>query len=75
VIREGVTNILKHASATCCTVQLTAGHLLITNDGSGEAGSAPPGQGLRNLAARLEAAGGRLTATREGGTFSLSAEL
>jgi len=75
VIREAVTNILKHASASYCTVQLTAGHLLISNDGSDEVGSAPPGQGLRNLAARLEAAGGQLTATREDGTFSLSADL
>jgi two-component system sensor histidine kinase DesK len=75
VIREGVTNILKHASATYCTVELTAGHLLISNDGSDDADGGPPGQGLRNIAARLEAAGGRLTATREGGTFSLSAEL
>ena len=33
------------------------------------------GNGLRNLAARLEAAGGHQTAVREEGTFSLSVEL
>jgi two-component system sensor histidine kinase DesK len=86
VVREAVTNILKHASARCCTLQLTADgtgklQLLISNDGSDDSGSAPlatadrSGNGLRNLAARLEAVGGQLTAAREDGTFSLSVEL
>jgi len=86
VVREAVTNILKHTSARCCTLQLTADGtgqlwLLISNDGSDNSGSAPlatagrSGNGLRNLAARLEAAGGQLTAVREDGTFSLSVEL
>jgi two-component system sensor histidine kinase DesK len=86
VIREAVTNILKHTSARCCTLQLTADgtgqlQLLISNDGSDGSGSAPlatagrSGNGLRNLTARLEAAGGQLTAAREDGTFSLSVEL
>ena len=86
VVREAVTNILKHTSARCCTLQLTADgtgqlQLLISNDGSDDSGSAPlatadrSGNGLRNLAARLEAVGGRLTAAREDGTFSLSVEL
>jgi len=56
-------------------------HLSISNDGSGDTGSGPlatdgrTGNGLRNLSARLEAAGGDLTATREDGTFSLAVEL
>ena len=55
--------------------------LLISNDGSDGSGSAPlatadrSGNGLRNLAAHLEAVGGQLTAAREDGTFSLSVEL
>ena len=60
--------------------------LSISNDGSGDTGSGPAasagqaaaghaGNGLRNLAARLEAAGGRQTATRGDGTFSLAVEL
>jgi hypothetical protein len=46
-------------------------HLSISNDGSDDTGSGPlaeagrTGNGLRNLAARLEAAGGHQTATRE----------
>jgi len=88
VAREAVTNILKHSSARCCTLELTAHtgqlRLSISNDGSddrGDAGGAPPagdgraGNGLRNLAARLEAAGGRLAVGGEDGTFSLMAEL
>ena len=85
-VREAVTNILKHSGASYCTLRLTADgtgrlRLLICNDGGDKADSAPlaaagrAGNGLRNLAARLEAAGGHLTATREDGTFSLAAEL
>jgi hypothetical protein len=86
VVREAVTNILKHSSASYCVLELTADasllQLLISNDGSDDAGGAPlatadrTGTGLRNLAARLEAAGGRLAAARrEDGTFSLAVEL
>ena len=86
VVREAVTNILRHSSASYCTLELTADgtgnlQLLISNDGSDNVDSAPlaaadrTGNGLRNLAARLEAAGGHVTATRERGTFSLAVEL
>jgi two-component system sensor histidine kinase DesK len=85
-VREAVTNILKHSSASYCTLRLTADgtgrlRLLICNDGGDKDDSAPlaaagrAGNGLCNLAARLEAAGGHLTATAEDGTFSLAAEL
>ena len=85
VVREAVTNVLKHSSASCCVLEMTAGdgllRLLISNDGSNDAGSAPlaaagrTGDGLGNLAARVEAAGGRLIAGRDGGVFSLVAEI
>jgi two-component system sensor histidine kinase DesK len=85
VVREAVTNILKHSSATYCALEMTADarllHLSISNDGRDDTGGGPlaeagrTGNGLPNLAARLEAAGGDLTATREDGTFSLAAEL
>ena len=85
VVREAVTNILKHSSASYCVLEMTADarllHLSISNDGRDDTGSGPlaevgrTGHGLRNLAARLEAAGGDLTATREDGTFSLAVEL
>jgi two-component system, NarL family, sensor histidine kinase DesK len=85
VVREAVTNILKHSSASYCVLEMTADarllRLSISNDGSDDTGSGPlaavgrTGSGLRNLAARLEAAGGHQTATREDGTFSLAVEL
>jgi two-component system, NarL family, sensor histidine kinase DesK len=85
VIREAVTNILKHSSASSCVLEMTADashlRLLISNDGGSGVGSAPlatverSGNGLRNLAARVEAAGGQLIAGREGSTFRLSVEL
>jgi two-component system, NarL family, sensor histidine kinase DesK len=85
VVREAVTNILKHSSASYCVLEMTADarllHLSISNDGSDDSGSGPlaeigrTGNGLRNLAARLEAAGGDQTATLEDGTFSLAVEL
>jgi two-component system, NarL family, sensor histidine kinase DesK len=85
VVREAVTNILKHSSASYCVLEMTADtrllHLSISNDGRNDTGIGPlaqadrTGNGLSNLAARLEAAGGDLTATREDGTFSLAVEL
>ena len=85
VIREAVTNVLKHSSASYCVLEMTADdgllRLLISNDGSDDAGNAPlaavgrTGSGLGNLAARVETAGGRLIAGRDGGGFSLVAEI
>jgi two-component system sensor histidine kinase DesK len=85
VVREAVTNILKHSSASYCVLEMTTDtrllRLLVSNDGSNDADGAPlaaadrPGNGLRNLAARLEAAAGHLATSREGGTFSLAAEI
>ena len=85
VVREAVTNILKHSGASYCVLEMAADarllHLSISNDGSDDTGSGPlaevgrTGNGLRNLAARLEAAGGHQTATWEDGTFSLAVEL
>jgi two-component system, NarL family, sensor histidine kinase DesK len=85
VVREAVTNVLKHSSASYCVLETTvdAGllRLLISNDGGNDAGNAPlaavgrTGNGLGNLAARVEAVGGRLIAGRDGGGFSLVAEI
>jgi two-component system, NarL family, sensor histidine kinase DesK len=85
VVREAVTNVLKHSSASYCVLEVTADaaalQLLISNDGSNKADSAPlaavgrTGSGLANLAARVEAAGGHLAAGRNGGLFSLVAEI
>lgn len=69
VVREGVTNVVRHSRATECTLELgerDGGYLLqITNDGVAETGApmtARPagGSGLRGLTERLGALGGTL---------------
>jgi two-component system, NarL family, sensor histidine kinase DesK len=70
VLREAVTNMLRHSTAQNCTVEANvsddAATLRVTNDGvPGPAASRRDGGGLDNLASRLEAVGGSLT-TRVG---------
>ncbi len=63
VIAESLTNIAKHAGATQSTVDVQLGdplRLSITDDGHGGATLGGAGTGLRGLADRLDARGGRL---------------
>ena len=86
VLREAVTNVLRHSTAKTCTIQTAMSdgmlRLRVSNDGATEPRSteqpvvwAGPGCGLANIAARVQAAGGRLTSGYEDGRFHLSAEL
>jgi two-component system, NarL family, sensor histidine kinase DesK len=81
VLREAVTNILRHAAARQCTIRLSTTEdvirLHITNDGV-RAPDAPStgGAGVANLRARVHALGGHLTAGPDGqGEFELTAEI
>ncbi|MDT7782626.1 MAG: two-component system, NarL family, sensor histidine kinase DesK [Pseudonocardiales bacterium] len=60
VVREGVTNVVRHARAGRCTVELTASTVEVRDDGVG--GATGAGSGLDGLRARVTAAGGALTA-------------
>ncbi|GAA4864330.1 sensor histidine kinase [Saccharopolyspora rosea] len=60
VVREGLTNVVRHARASRCTVELTASSVEVRDDGVG--GPAGAGSGLDGLRARVTAAGGALTA-------------
>ena len=60
VVREGVTNVVRHARAGRCTVELTASTVEVRDDGVG--GPAGAGSGLDGLRARVAAVGGVLTA-------------
>jgi two-component system sensor histidine kinase DesK len=60
VVREGVTNIVRHSRANRCTITLTERTLEITDDGRG--GGSGTGSGLTGLRERVESAGGTLTA-------------
>jgi len=69
-IREGVTNVLRHAHATHCTIRLHATNgayeLTIADDGRG--GDHAFGHGLSGMRERVESLGGSLTRRSDGGT-------
>jgi len=62
VVREGVTNIIRHSGATRAEIHLEDDAVTVTDDGA--AASRPPatGSGLRGLAERLGQAGGTVEA-------------
>lgn len=61
VLREGVTNVIRHSGATRCEVRLGPRSLEIRDDGRPAAGVSA-GSGLAGLAERMAAVGGLLTA-------------
>ena len=65
VVREGLTNIVRHAHASSCAIRLTASGVEITDDGVGGTALAPgarAGNGLSGLRERVAAAGGVIDA-------------
>jgi two-component system sensor histidine kinase DesK len=70
VLREAVTNIVRHARATHCRVELgrVDGHcrLEIADDGRG--GPAVEGNGLRGMRERVESLGGSIERDMTSGT-------
>ncbi|MGN6444617.1 sensor histidine kinase [Amnibacterium sp.] len=70
-VREGVTNVLRHAKASTCTIALSRTGLRIRDDGTA-ASPDGSGSGLPGLAERAAAAGMRLEAgPHPGGGFEL----
>jgi len=64
-VREGLTNVVRHARANSCAVRLSPSAVEIVDDGIGEpapGGDVPPGNGLSGLRERAVAAGGRVDA-------------
>jgi two-component system sensor histidine kinase DesK len=81
VLREAVTNVLRHALATRCEIRLSKDaegiRLTVTNDGvetpsSGRTRQRRGGRGLPNLTARVAAIGGRLVTRTTGSRFELT---
>jgi two-component system sensor histidine kinase DesK len=62
VLREGVTNVIRHSGATRCEVRLGRSWIEIRDDGSGAHGDGTSGHGLAGLRERLAAVGGELDA-------------
>jgi two-component system sensor histidine kinase DesK len=77
VVREAVTNVIRHSRARRCEIVLTPRSVEVIDDGDGPAGMpARDGSGLRGLAGRLAAVGGTLTAgPRPEGGFRVRAEV
>ncbi|MEV4771545.1 sensor histidine kinase [Micromonospora humida] len=78
VLREGVTNVLRHSHASRCEIEVHADPeesvLTIGDDGVG--GRVEPGNGLRGLTERLARAGGELHVTSvRGGGLRLTARI
>jgi two-component system sensor histidine kinase DesK len=61
VVREGITNVVRHSRARTCEVRLGRRSIEIVDDGRGS-GTAAAGNGLAGLRERTAAAGGRLQA-------------
>ncbi|MBO1417782.1 sensor histidine kinase [Streptomyces sp. FH025] len=68
VLREGITNVVRHARAGRCSVALTAHSVEIRDDGTGgpghggDGGGRGDGKGLTGLRERVAAAGGTVEA-------------
>ncbi|MEV6111652.1 sensor histidine kinase [Streptomyces sp. NPDC052109] len=84
VVREAVTNVVRHSDAPRCEITVESGaeraRLTVTDNGSGTPVSRPQqgigGTGLKGLTERLAAAGGSLTAgPSPRGGFTVTAEL
>ena len=78
IVREGVTNVVRHSAAKHCWIRLDRGAVEITDDGNGPTAGptavSERGHGLQGLRERLDAAGGALSVgRREGGGFILRA--
>jgi two-component system sensor histidine kinase DesK len=74
VVREGVTNVVRHSRATRCTVTLGPRWVEIADDGRGGP-YAGAGNGLSGLRERVEAAGGRFDVVGSLRGWRLRAEL
>jgi two-component system sensor histidine kinase DesK len=58
VVREGLTNVVRHAHASSCAVRLASSSVEIVDDGLGSAAATRPGSGLSGLRERVAEAGG-----------------
>ncbi len=73
VVREGITNVVRHSHAEQCRVTLGPSWIEIADTGRG--GTPGAGNGLTGLRERLDAVGGTLTATGGYSGFTLRAEV
>jgi len=71
IVEEALTNVVRHAGATRCTVVVALDDELrieVSDDGVGCAGPRAGGVGLASMRARAEGLGGRVDVVADGGT-------
>ena len=77
VLREAVTNILRHSAARSCSIELRNDAmgltLEVTNDGVTGGRTSDAGLGLRSMSERLRPLGGSLRTHRDGDLHTLTA--
>lgn len=59
VLRESITNVVRHSAATRCDVELYPDGITVADDGRGTTGSAD-GNGIRGMRERVAGAGGSI---------------
>ncbi|MGH8878444.1 MAG: hypothetical protein ACRD0P_14050 [Stackebrandtia sp.] len=64
VVREGVTNVMRHSQATPCEIRIGPNWIEVHDNGA-TARNVTPGNCITGLSVRLAAVGGSVTATRE----------
>ncbi|WP_203654168.1 sensor histidine kinase [Actinocatenispora rupis] len=78
VVREGVTNVVRHARAATARIVVRTGATVVvevSDDGRGTGPDTGYGNGLTGLRERVTAAGGTLVTERADGWYRLRAEL
>ena len=76
VLREGVTNVVRHSGAKQCRVRLTASEVSVEDDGVGPGPAGSFGNGLTGIRERVMAAGGNVCVGKSDlGGFRLAAEV
>ena len=74
VVREAVTNVVRHAGAATCTIGADEASVTIADDGRGIRAEAK-GTGLAGLKVRVEAVGGRLSVASDATGTTVRAQL
>ena len=77
VVREAVTNVVRHSRASTCTVTVGPNWVEVRDDGTDPAAGSPAGgNGLQGLRARVGAVGGHVDhGAAEGGGFVVRAQI